>query len=100
MRDGKKNALKDTQWGFPGGSAVNNLPANAGDMGSIPDPGRPHRPRCSLVVSQLLSLCSRAGELQLQNPHTATIEACVPKGLCSAAREATPMRSLHTIATE
>ena len=28
--------------GFPGGSVVKNLPANAGDMGSIPDPGRSH----------------------------------------------------------
>ena len=27
--------------GFPGGSVVKNPPANAGDMGSIPDPGRP-----------------------------------------------------------
>ena len=26
---------------FPGGSVVNNLTANAGDMGSIPDPKRP-----------------------------------------------------------
>ena len=26
--------------GFPGGSAVKNLPANAGDMGSIPGLGR------------------------------------------------------------
>ena len=25
------------------GSVVKNLPANAGDMGSIPDPGRSHR---------------------------------------------------------
>ena len=30
---------------FPGGSVVKNLPANAGDMGSIPGPGRPHTPR-------------------------------------------------------
>ena len=27
--------------GFPGGSVVKNLPANAGDMGSIPGLGRP-----------------------------------------------------------
>ena len=27
---------------FPGGPVVNNLPANAGDMGSIPDLGRFH----------------------------------------------------------
>ena len=30
--------------GFPHGSVVKNLPANAGDTGSIPDPGRSHRP--------------------------------------------------------
>jgi len=29
-------------WGFPGGSVVRNLPAIAGDMGSIPSPGRSH----------------------------------------------------------
>ena len=28
--------------GFPGGPVVENPPANAGDMGSIPDPGRFH----------------------------------------------------------
>ena len=27
--------------GFPGGSVVKNLPANAGDLGSIPGLGRP-----------------------------------------------------------
>ena len=32
---------KNTQErGFPGGSVVNNPPVNAGDTGSIPDPGR------------------------------------------------------------
>ena len=30
--------------GFPGGAVVKNLPANAGDMGSIPGPGRSHMP--------------------------------------------------------
>ena len=30
--------------GFPGGSVVKNLPANAGDMGSIPHLGRSHMP--------------------------------------------------------
>ena len=35
----KKNTLKDTKRGFPGGSVVKNLPANAGDAGSVPDPG-------------------------------------------------------------
>ena len=28
--------------GFPGGAVVKNPPANAGDMGSIPGPGRSH----------------------------------------------------------
>ena len=27
-------------WGFPGGSVVKNLPASAGDEGSIPESGR------------------------------------------------------------
>ena len=31
--------------GFPGGAVVENLPANAGDMGSSPGPGRSHMPR-------------------------------------------------------
>ena len=31
--------------GFPGGTVVRNLPANAGDTGSIPGPGRSHMPR-------------------------------------------------------
>ena len=30
-------------WGFPGGSVVNNPPANAGDIGLIPGLGRSHR---------------------------------------------------------
>ena len=34
-----------TTQGFPGGSVVKNPPANAGDMGSIPDLGRPRMPQ-------------------------------------------------------
>ena len=30
---------------FPGGAVVKNLPANAGDTGLIPGPGRSHMPR-------------------------------------------------------
>ena len=29
---------------FPGGAVVENLPANAGDTGSSPGPGRSHMP--------------------------------------------------------
>ena len=32
-------------WDFPGGAVVKNLPANAGDTGSGPGPGRSHMPR-------------------------------------------------------
>ena len=43
-------------WDFPGGPVVKNLPANAGDMDSIPGPRRPTMPRGSWVgVPQLLS---------------------------------------------
>ena len=31
--------------GFPGSSVVNNPPANAEDMGSVPNPGRSHMTR-------------------------------------------------------
>ena len=40
----KNRALR----GFPGGSAVKNLSANAGDTGLIPDPGRSHIPTKSV----------------------------------------------------
>ena len=33
--------------GFPGGTVVENLPANAGDTGSSPGPGRSHMPQSS-----------------------------------------------------
>ena len=38
---GNPNSNKINVWGFPGGSVVKNLPANAGDSGSIPVPGKP-----------------------------------------------------------
>ena len=37
--------LKQLERDFPGGAVVKNLPANAGDMGSSPGPGRSHMPR-------------------------------------------------------
>ena len=36
---------KEKKKGFPGGAAVENLPANAGDTGSSPGLGRSHTPR-------------------------------------------------------
>ena len=37
--------LKKKRRGFPGGSVVQNLPANAGDMSLIPGLGRSHMPQ-------------------------------------------------------
>ena len=33
---------KDLEEGFPGGAVDKNLPANAGETGSVPGPGRSH----------------------------------------------------------
>ena len=61
-----KMGLKD----FPGGTGVGNPPANAGDMGSSPGPGRSHMPQSNEArVPQLLSLRSRARKPQLLSPH-------------------------------
>ena len=38
---------KQTTLHFPGGSVVKKPPANAGDTGLIPDPGRSHTPQSS-----------------------------------------------------
>ena len=40
-----RSLLKAKSLGFPGSSVVKNLPANAGDTGPIPDPGRFHMPQ-------------------------------------------------------
>ena len=40
-----RSALIAAQQDFPGGTVVKNLPANAGDTGSIPGPGRSHMPQ-------------------------------------------------------
>ena len=39
------NAKISQQRGFPGGAVVKNPPANAGDTGSSPGPGRSHMPQ-------------------------------------------------------
>ena len=64
MRVWKKKQVPGLPWWHSG-----NLPANAGDMGSIPGPGRSHMPQSNKArVPQLLSLCSRAREPQLPKP--------------------------------
>ena len=65
---------------FPGGTVVKNPPANVGDTGSSPGPGRFHMPQSKeACVPQLLSLHSRAHEPQLLSPRATTAEACTPK---------------------
>ena len=47
-REGKRkdNSIQSKRsQAFPGGAVVENLPANAGDTGSSPGPGRSHMPR-------------------------------------------------------
>ena len=41
----KKERKKEKKRDFPGGTVVKNPPANAGDTGSTPGPGRSHMPR-------------------------------------------------------
>ena len=83
--------------GFPDGSVVKNPPANAGDTGSFPGPGRSQHAMEQLDhAPQLLSLCSRAWEPHLLSPRVAAREACTPWSPSSARREASAVRSLHT----
>ena len=51
--------LRDIQ-GFPGGSVVKNLPADAGDTGLIPCPGPPHMPQSNAWP------CARTGASALE----------------------------------
>ncbi|KAJ8792016.1 hypothetical protein J1605_020218 [Eschrichtius robustus] len=70
--------LKQLEGGFPGGAVVENLPANAGDPGSSPGPGRSHVPRSNwarepqLLSLRVWSLCSATREAAIvRGPRTA-----------------------------
>ena len=77
----KKRGPRD----FPGGAVVKNLPANAGDMGSTPGPGRSHMPQSNEArAPQLLSL------------RATTTEAHARRARALPTREATAMRSAST----
>ena len=67
-----------TKQGFPGGVVVENPPANAGDTGLSPGPGRSHMPLSNKArAPQLLSLHPRVHEPQLLSPRaTATEPVC------------------------
>ena len=59
---------------------VKNAPANAGDTGTSPGPGRSHMLQTNQVhMPQLLSLHSRAREPQLLSPRATTTEARAPR---------------------
>ena len=71
------NIHKNPQ-GFPGGAVVENLPANAGHMGSSPGLGRSHMPWSNyarepqLLSLRVWSLCSAAREAAIvRGPRTA-----------------------------
>ena len=51
-----KYLLKDKFWDFSSGAVVKNLPANAGDTGSSPGPGRSH------MGTEQLSPCTTTTE--------------------------------------
>ena len=65
---------------FLGGPVVKNPPANAGDSGSIPGPGR-------FQMEQL-------------SPHATATEAHAIQSLSTTTREATTVRGPHTAAAE
>ena len=68
---------------FPGGAVEKNLPANVGDMGSIPGLGRFHTTRSNEVRAQLLS------------PGAATTEVPEPRA-CALQQEKLQGESLCT----
>ena len=43
-RQAENRVEEDEERGFPGGTVVKNLPANAGETGLSPGPGRSHMP--------------------------------------------------------
>ena len=59
---------------------VKNPPANAGDTGASPGPGRSHMPRSNYAREpQLLNLHSIACKPQLLSPRATTTEARMPR---------------------
>ena len=70
--------IKIFHLGFPGGAVVENLPANAEDMGSSPGLGRSHMPWSNwarepqLLSLHVWSLCSATSEAAVvRGPRTA-----------------------------
>ena len=69
---------------------VKDPPSNAGDTGSIPDPGRSHEPKSDQALApQLLSLRSKAWEPQLLTPRVQLGKPVCPKA-CTLQQETPP----------
>ena len=84
---------KDVQ-GFPGGAVVENPPANAGDTGSSPGLGRSHMPRSNWAHEpQLLSL-------HVRSMCSATREAVIVRGLCTAMKSGPCLLQLEKALTQ
>ena len=71
-------SIKRQSQGFPGGAAVQSLPANAGDTGSSPGLGRSHMPQSNwacepqILSLRVWSLCSATREAAtVRGPRTA-----------------------------
>ena len=78
---------------------VKNLPANAGDTGLMPGLGRWHLPQSnSARAPQLLSLCSRAWELQPLSPRAAPPEARTPRARALQQRKSLPVHHDYRVA--
>ena len=70
--------IKKIWRGFPGGAVVENPPANVGDTGSSPGPGRSHMPRSNEVrVLQLLKPARLESVLRNKRSHRKS-NACSP----------------------
>ena len=74
---GPKGSIKEAMKGFPGGAVVESPPADAGDAGSCPGPGRSPMPRSGWA----------------REPWPLSLRV---RSLCSATGEAATVRGLHT----
>ena len=76
-----RGMLRIRSGGFPGGLVVKNLPANAGDTGSIPGLGRSHMPWSSkahvphlLKLTHVKPVSSTREAVAMRSPHATTRE--------------------------
>ena len=90
----KATVIKTVWSGFPGGTVVENLPANAGDTGSSPGLGRSHMPWSNwahepqLLSLHIWSLCST------------TREATIVRGPCTVMKSGPRLPQLEKALTQ